>query len=116
MKEKLIMVDVNVDDSLKCFAVHWSIDIKDAEKHFSDLGFVGIKDFKKNKVLNGNAARKKVVSSAKKQDAKWFFQGNYDWNVTDDSAIYEFNYSEFTGDLIDGSGDYEYAANWSGHK
>ena len=110
-------INVNIDDSLKCFAVHWNIDIKKAEKHFSDLGFVGIKDFKKNKVLNGNTARDEVIASAKKQEAKYFFQGSYDWGVTDDSAIYEFNYSEYTGDLIDGDNDdIKFAANWSGHK
>ena len=112
------MIDVNVDDSLKCFGVHWDVPDNEAKKQFEDWGFVGIKNFKKNKVLNGNTARTEVIASARKQECKDYFVGSYDWGVTDDSAIYEFNYSEYTGDLINGKegSDASLSAAWSGHE
>lgn len=110
------MIDVNVDDSPKCFGVHFNVPNNEAENQFKLWGFTGIKNFKKLRVLNGNTARTEVIASAVKQDAKYFFRGSYDWNIGNDAAIYLFNYDSYTGDLIDGDNDtIKFAANWSGH-
>ena len=109
-------MNVSIDDSLTCYGVHWNQDLKDAQAQFESWGFVGIHDFTKLKVMNGNTARTEVAAEAKRQDAKYYFVGNYDWGVTNDSAIYRFSYTAYAGGLIDGSGDVEHAANWSGKK
>ena len=31
-------------------------------------------------------------------------------------CIYSFEYDAYTGNLQNGTGDYEYASHWSGHK
>lgn len=111
-------IDVNVDDSLRCMAVHyWQRTDEQVRQQFSEWGFNGIKNLQREGPhLNGNAARKEVVAMAKKQDAKWYFRGNYDWSAVADAQIYSFSYSSYTGDMHDGTGDWEYFAGWSGHK
>ena len=105
----------DLDNSNLCFGVHWNVPIKNAIEQFDKWGFNGIREFSKQSVVNGNDARNDVIASAKKQNAKYFFVGSYDWGVTDDSAVYKFRFSSYTGDLIDGGGDAEYSAAWSGH-
>lgn len=108
-------VNVNIDDSLTCYGVHWNVDLPAAQRQFEAWGFRGISGIDKLRVLNGNPARREAIAEAKRQGAKWYMKGNYDAGVTDDSAIYRFSYTAFTGDLISGSGDWESFAGWSGH-
>ena len=105
----------DVDNSNLCFGVHWNTALHIAKAQFEDWGFNGIREFSKESVVNGNDARNDVIASAKKQNAKYFFVGSYDWGATADSAVYKFRFSSYTGDLIDGTGDAEYSAAWSGH-
>ena len=110
--------NVSIDDDPKCYAVHWW-KRTDAEVigTSQSWGFNGITNLKREGGhINGNAARKEVVAIAKKQDCKWFFRGSYDWNVDADAQIYSFNYSSYTGDLHDGTGDWKTFAGWSGHE
>ena len=104
----------DIDNSNLVYSVHWNIPLNEAERQFYRWGFNGIRDFTKESVLNGNDARTDVIASAKKQNAKYYFVGNYDWGTTADSAIYRFRYTSYTGALIDGTGDAEYSAAWSG--
>ena len=102
---------ISIDDRPTCFGVNWNVGLTTAENQFKQWGFVNITDFKILKVLNGNTARNEVIAEAKKQDKKYFFKGSYDWGITADSAIYEFTYDIFTGDLKPGN---KYMANWDG--
>lgn len=111
------MVDVNIDNNPTVVAVHWNVDLKTAKETFKNWGFNNITNFSKESILNGNAARTEAIAIAKKQNIKYYFNGSYDFGATEDSAIYKFEYSSYTGDLIDGDNDtIKYAANWSGHK
>ena len=99
-------MDVAVDDRRTCLAVHWNVPLGDAYMQFEDWGFEGIEDLKKDAILNGNAARNMARTNAIWRDAMYFWVGNYDWGVANDSAINEFTYSVYTGEdgrLFDGA-------------
>ena len=107
---------VEIDDSPTVYAVHYNTSIEDATKHFTDAGFNNVRSMvKQDPGCNCNNARKQVVAIAKRQGKKAFFQGGWDYSAGR-CAIYEFTYDSYTGDLHDGTGDWEYMANWSGHK
>lgn len=107
----------DVDNSNLCFGCHWNTTLREAIDQFQRWGFNGIHEFSKERVLNGNDARNEVIANAKAQNAKYYFNGSYDWNVGDDSAVYRFRFSSYTGELVDGdNADIRYAADWSGHK
>ena len=93
-------VDVALDDSLKCFAVHWNVLNIDAKQHFEHLGFRGVDNFTKMAVLNGNKAREqaRLNAIAHGDGSTWFWRGSYDWGVGRDSAIYVFDYTGYVGD------------------
>ena len=108
-------MSADIDNSNLVFGVHWNVSLADAKRKFSDWGCNGIHEFTKERVMNGNEARKEVVANAKSQNAKYLFVGNYDWGTTADSAVYRFRITSWTGPLIDGTGDVKFAVNWSGH-
>ena len=91
------MTDVSVDDRRTVYAVHWNVDLDEARQQLSRWGFHEIDGLKKDAVLNGNEARERARSNAIDRDAMYFWVGNYDWGVGDDSAIYSFVYSVYTG-------------------
>ena len=106
-------IDVNVSDKLTCLMVHWNTGLEAAEKQASIWGFRGITNFTKVDVLNGNSAREHVRSTVLSRKGNWryFWKGNYDWGVGNDSAIYQFDYDLFDGMSITGDGA-EWMANY----
>ena len=115
-------MDVTIDDSPKCFAVHWwKRSLEEVTGTLESWGFNGIENLKREGGhINGNAARKEVVAMAEKQGCFYYFKGNYDWNVDADAQIYSFTYSSYTGDLTNADPDVDkwapHFAGWSGHK
>ena len=106
----------DIDNTNVCFGVHFNVSLEDAKKQFEDWGFNGIHNFTKEKVLNGNAAREDVIANAKEQNARYYFNGSYDWNVGNDAAIYRFRFSSYTGELANGDDEtIKFFAGWSGH-
>ena len=115
-------VSVDIDSSPKCFGVHWW-QRSDAQviQQFQDWGFNGIKNLQREGIrVNGNAARRKVIAMAQRQDCFFYFKGSYDANLDADAQIYSFNYSSYTGDLTDADPAVDkwapHFAGWSGHK
>ena len=97
---------VSLDDRRTCLGVHWNQSERVARKQFEQWGFHGIEGLKKDAVLNGNEARTSARDEAIRRDATYFWVGDYDWGVGQDSAIYEFTYSVYTGPsgrLFDGA-------------
>lgn len=106
----------DIDNTNVCFGVHFNVSLEDAKKQFEDWGFNGIHNFTKEKVLNGNTAREDVIANAKEQNARYYFNGSYDWNVGNDAAIYRFRFSSYTGELANGDDEtIKFFAGWSGH-
>ena len=99
-------MSVSLDDRRTVLGVHWNVSPMRAEQQFRDWGFQQIGWFRKDCILNGNDARTKARDNAIARGAMYFWVGDYDWGVDDDSAIYEFTYSVYTGPagrLFDGS-------------
>ena len=99
-------MDVAVDDRRVALCVHWNVPESVAKAQFEQWGFQGIEGFKKDCMLNGNAARTKARDNAIARGDMYFWVGDYDWGVSNDSAIYEFSYSVYTGPagrLFDGA-------------
>ena len=99
-------MSVSLDDRRTCLGVHWDVPPSVARRQFAKWGFHGIDGFKKNAVLNGNEARTAVRDEAIRRDATYFWVGDYDWGVGQDSAVYEFTFSLYTGPdgrLFDGA-------------
>ena len=99
-------MDVAVDDRRTCLGVHWNVPETEAKTQFWRWGFEGIEGFKRVAVLNGNEARVKARDNAIARGAMYFWVGNYDLGTMNDSAIYEFTYSVYTGPggrLFDGA-------------
>ena len=97
---------VSLDDRRTCLGVHWHMAEKAARNQFAKWGFEGIEGFKRDCTLNGNEARTKARDNAIARGATYFWVGDYDWGVGDDSAIYEFTYDVYTGPggrLFDGA-------------
>ena len=97
---------VSLDDRRTVLAVHWNMPLGAACRQFEDWGFVGIEGLKRDCVLNGNAARTKARDNAIARGDMYFWVGSYDWGIGNDSAIYEFTYSVYTGHpgwLFDGA-------------
>ena len=90
---------VQVDTPMTCVGVHWDVHPAAAQAHFQSWGFRGIASFTKVEVVNGNAARRKVLDIARREGIKCFWRGSYDWGVTNDSAIYRFDYEEYIGEV-----------------
>ena len=109
-------MDVSVDSRPTVFAVHYDQTIEDATRHFEAVGFQGVSSMvKQDPGCNCNDARSQVVAIAHRQDAKWFFEGEWDYSAGR-CAIYEFVYDAFTGHMVDGPEDvYGRSAAWSGH-
>lgn len=103
---------VSIDDSLTCYGVHWNVSVYEARAQFAAWGFTCIQNFKKLEVLNGNAARTKARDIAIRKDARYFWVGDYDVGVGDDSAIYQFTYDAYTGDSRETG---ETAKHWAGY-
>ena len=99
-------MDVSLDDRRTCLGVHWNVPEAVAKAQFEQWGFQDVEGFKKDAVLNGNAARNMARANAIWREAMYFWVGNYDWGVSNDSAIFEFTYSVYTGEdgrLFDGA-------------
>ena len=109
-------VNVNINDDLKCFGLHYQIDLDKAKKHFEDEGFQGISNFNLLYPIGCNDGRKKVIAIAKRQEAKWYFRGEWDYSAAG-CGIYEFSYKGFVGELQNGDEDtWGNFAGWSGHQ
>ena len=63
--------------------------------------------------MDGNRARQEVVDIAKRQDAKFFYVGNYCATVGDSTQIYKFSYTAFLGDSTDGKGNDKWCASYT---
>ena len=112
---KIMSVDITVNKPLECVGVHWdSPPLNEAKAQFAEWGFDNIQNFRKERKGSGNDLRTKVVAIAKKQDIKYYYVGDYDATIGDNAAIYRFEYDEYSGSLVDGSGDAKYNAAWSG--
>ena len=107
----------DIDNSNLVFGVHWDTDVASAEAQFRSWGCNGIHDFTKERVMNGNAAREAVIASAKEQNARYLFNGSYDWGTGADSAVYRFRVTSYTGELVNGDDEtIKFCLAWSGHK
>ena len=104
----------DIDNSNLCFGVHYDKPVEEAQEQFRIWGFNGIRSFTKERAMQGNDARRVVIAEAKKENAKWFFIGNYDASIGNDAAVYRFRFTSYTGDLQDGTGDWKFYAGWSG--
>ena len=99
-------MSVSLDDRRTVLGVHWNVPESVAKAQFEQWGFQQIEGFKKDAILNGNAARRMAQTNAIYRDALYFWVGSYDWGVSNDSAIYEFTCSVYTGPsgrLFDGA-------------
>lgn len=110
-------MDVSVDSRPTVVAVHYDGSLHDGVAHFTARGFRGITGIKKVQTGCGcNDARKEVIAIAKRQDVKWFFEGEWDFSAGR-CTIYEFEYDAFTGRLVNGTEEvYGRSAAWSGHE
>ena len=81
-----------------CLAVHYMVPIPEAIQHFQDCGFTGIRDMKvREKNKNCNDCRESVRDMANRGEGVYFFQGNYEWAITNGCHIYEFDFDSYIG-------------------
>ena len=106
-------VNVSVDDQLTGFIVHWNIDPSQAWKLFECWGFVGITSVQKVEVLNGNKARWAAKDAADKagDGHTYFWHGDYDVGLGNDSAVYKVTYTGYDGPRVTG-----YPENWAANE
>ena len=98
-------MNVSVDDRPECYWVEWNTDLDHARHVLEQRGFHGVSGLEKVAVLNGNTARDKARANAIARGCMYGWVGSYDWGVSQDSGLYFFSYSAYTGpdsDLFDG--------------
>lgn len=106
---------VTIDDHLTCYGLHWaSATDEEVRQQFIAWGFADCFNIQRvGKPMDGNRARQEVVDIAKRQDAKFFYVGNYCATVGDSTQIYKFSYTAFLGDSTDGKGNDKWCASYT---
>lgn len=103
------------DDHLTCYACHWASATNDEfRQQMLIWGFADCFNIERiGKPMDGNQARRTVVDIAKRQDAKFWYVGDYCAAVGATTQIYKCNYTAFLGDSTDGKGNDRWCASYT---